>query len=187
MRVCGIDPGLRHTGWGIVDIDGSHLRWVADGVISPDARLADAERLVLIHDALQIVLARYVPDRGVIEQIFVSRNAATAIKLGMARGVALLALGLAAGQEGLTISEISPRRVKQNITGSGRADKAQVMAMVGRLLGVEPQSADSADALAIAIAASNDRDNEALTASGLGESRGLDAAIADALAKIEAS
>ena len=187
LRVCGIDPGLRHTGWGIVDIDGSHLTWVADGVISPDASLDDVERLVLIHDELQVVLSRYAPDRAVIEQIFVSRNGATTLKLGMARGVAMLALGQSLGQGlgqglGQTISEISPRRVKQNITGSGRADKGQVMAMVSRLLGIEPQSVDSADALAIAIAASNDRDNEALATESSG-SGGLDAAIAHALAK----
>ena len=151
MRICGIDPGLRHTGWGIIEIDGNHLSWVADGAIDVDASLTDAMRLGCIRDGLAEIIEQYKPDAAAIEEVFVSVNASSALKLGMARGAALIALN----DFGLSIEAISPRRVKQNITGSGRADKTQVAQMVKRLLGVMPKTADSADALAIAIAACN--------------------------------
>ena len=196
MRICGIDPGLRHTGWGIVDIEGSTLKWVADGTINPYPHQTDAERLADIHAGLKAVISRYAPDRAAVEEIFVARNAGSALKLGMARGVAILTLADA----GLAVSEIAARRVKQNITGSGRADKTQVTAMVSRLLGVTPQSVDSADALAIAIAASHDRPEtvaEAAEGAAKGDvaeaglaaasGGGLEAAIARALAKESAS
>ena len=196
MRICGIDPGLRHTGWGIVDIEGSTLKWVADGTINPDPHQTDAERLADIHAGLKAVISRYAPDRAAVEEIFVARNAGSALKLGMARGVAILTLADA----GLAVSEIAARRVKQNITGSGRADKTQVTAMVSRLLGVTPQSVDSADALAIAIAASHDSPEtvaEATEGAAKGDvaeaglaaasGGGLEAAIARALAKESAS
>ncbi|MGC6484469.1 MAG: crossover junction endodeoxyribonuclease RuvC [Candidatus Puniceispirillales bacterium] len=179
MRVCGIDPGLRHTGWGIVDIAGSSLTWVADGVISPAPDLPDEARLAVIHRDLATMLATHQPDRAAIEEIFVSRSAAAALKLGMARGVALVSLA----EAGLPVSPIAARRVKQNITGSGRADKDQVFAMVRRLLGVVPQSVDSADALAIAIAASHD---DAAAPADAVSGQGLEAAIARALAKEDA-
>lgn len=179
MRICGIDPGLRHTGWGIVDIHGSRLQWVADGTINPDPALPDADRLATIHDNLTDILTTHAPEQAMIEEIFVSQNAGAALKLGMARGAAMLALA----RFGLMVGEISARRVKQNITGSGRADKGQVTAMVSRLLGVEPNSADSADALAIAIAASHEglEGRGAVPAEPSGG--GLEAAIAKALAK----
>lgn len=183
MRICGIDPGLRHTGWGIVDIAGSTLKWVADGTINPDPGQPDADRLAAIHDGLKAVLSLHAPDRAAIEEIFVARNAGSALKLGMARGVALLALADA----GLAVSEIAARRVKQNITGSGRADKAQVTAMISRLLGVTPQSVDSADALAIAIAASHESPEAAGAQLPAASGGGLEAAIARALAKEGAS
>ena len=196
MRICGIDPGLRHTGWGVVDIEGSTLKWVADGTINPDPHQTDAERLADIHAGLKAVISRHAPDRAAVEEIFVARNAGSALKLGMARGVAILTLADA----GLAVSEITARRVKQNITGSGRADKTQVTAMVSRLLGVTPQSVDSADALAIAIAASHDSPEtvaEAAEGAAKGDvagaglpaasGGGLEAAIARALAKESAS
>ena len=183
MRICGIDPGLRHTGWGIVDIEGSTLKWVADGTINPDPHQTDAERLADIHAGLKAVISRYAPDRAAVEEIFVARNAGSALKLGMARGVAILTLADA----GLAVSEIAARRVKQNITGSGRADKTQVTAMVSRLLGVTPQSVDSADALAIAIAASHESPEVAADQLAASSGGGLDAAIARALAKESAS
>ena len=169
-------------------MEGSHLKWVADGVISPDPSLPDVERLAVIHENLKEVLSTHQPDQAMIEELFVSRSAASALKLGMARGVAMLALG----QAGLNVLEISARRVKQNITGSGRADKDQVTAMVSRLLGVIPKSADAADALAIAIAASNDQVPGLISGSDVAPSTsggggGLDAAIARALEKENAS
>jgi len=175
LRICGIDPGLRNTGWGMVDISGNSLKWVADGVISPTPALPDAERLHHIHRELGLVLKAHAPDRAAIEEIFVARNAASALKLGMARGAALAALA----EYGLEVSCISARRVKQNLTGSGRADKTQITAMVARLLGVEPSATDAADALAIAIAASNDQNKVA----GPEHGGGLEKAIARALAK----
>lgn len=176
MRVCGIDPGLRHTGWGIVDIVGNTLKWVADGVISPSPDGADEIRLDTIRKGLVSVLEQHRPETAAIEEIFVSRSAAAALKLGMARGVALATLA----EAGLDVTSIAARRVKQNITGSGRADKGQVTAMVSRLLGVIPKSEDSADALAIAIAASHD---DRMQNSDDTAGSGLEAAVAKALAR----
>ncbi|XDZ66234.1 crossover junction endodeoxyribonuclease RuvC [Alphaproteobacteria bacterium LSUCC0684] len=175
MRICGIDPGLRNTGWGIIDINGNSLKWVADGVIRPDPELPDAERLLVISHDLSSLLSLYKPQQAAIEEIFVAQSAASALKLGMARGSALIALA----EYGLKVEAISARRVKQNLTGSGRADKNQVTAMVSRLLGVTPSSTDAADALAIAIAASHDRSSLSEPDQGTL----LDKAIARALAK----
>lgn len=188
MRICGIDPGLRNTGWGIIALEGNRLVWVADGVIRPDPSASDASRLGHIRAELAKTLALHDPDTAVIEEIFVSRNAASALKLGMARGAAMIALH----DHGLHVEEISARRVKQNVTGSGRAQKDQVTAMVRRLLGIEPTNTDSADALAIAIAATN-QDSLSVSAGGAAENggnsaetggaSGLQAAIARALEK----
>jgi crossover junction endodeoxyribonuclease RuvC len=175
LRICGIDPGLRNTGWGVIDIAGNSLRWVADGVIRPDPGRPDSERLLEIRRDLSSVLAMHKPEQAAIEEIFVARSAASALKLGMARGIALATLA----EYGLEVQSISARRVKQNLTGSGRADKNQISSMISRLLGVVPTSADSADALAIAIAASNDRG--IISENDQGSS--LDQAIARALAK----
>lgn len=178
MRIIGIDPGLRNTGWGIIALEGSRLAWVADGVIRPDPAMDDAHRLAFIRRQLAAVLDEHQPESAAIEDIFVSRNAASALKLGMARGAAMIALD----DFGLVIQPIAARRVKQNITGSGRADKAQVTAMVSRLLGVTPTGTDSADALAIAIAACNQAGLDGDQARG----SGLEAAIARALEKEKA-
>lgn len=175
MRICGIDPGLRRTGWGIIEVDGNRLRWVADGVVRPDPKAPDAGRLHDIFSGLSAVVGEHQPDAAAIEEVFVSRNAASALKLGMARGTAMLALAL----RGLPVEEISARRVKQNVTGSGRADKVQVAAMVARLLGVVPEAEDSADALAIAIASTNEGGAAVPAAGPAG--RGYEAAVARAL------
>ena len=151
MRICGIDPGLRHTGWGVIEVHGNQLSWVADGVISPDSKRSDEERLLHIYAELKKVLTEHKPDSAGIEEVFMAKNAASALKLGMARGAAMVALA----EFGLKVEAISARRVKQNVTGSGRADKQQVKMMVKHLLGQEPCGVDSADALAIAIAASH--------------------------------
>jgi crossover junction endodeoxyribonuclease RuvC len=152
MQICGIDPGLRSTGWGIVRFENNRMFWVADGMIKPDPDAVMADRLNHIHMDLKNILAQYRPDRVAIEEIFVSRNAASALKLGMARGVAMVA----ASDAGLPVDEISARRIKQNVTGSGRADKQQVTAMVSRLLNITPSGVDAADALATAISLSHD-------------------------------
>lgn len=152
MQICGIDPGLRSTGWGIVRFENNRMFWVADGMIKPAPDAVMADRLNHIHMDLKNILAQYRPDRVAIEEIFVSRNAASALKLGMARGAAMVA----ASDAGLPVDEISARRIKQNVTGSGRADKQQVTAMVSRLLNITPSGVDAADALATAISLSHD-------------------------------
>lgn len=192
MTIIGIDPGLRSTGWGIIRINGNQLMWLADGMIRPDPKASDDQRLLHIETELIGLLNTHQPDQAYIEEIFVAKNPASALKLGMARGVALVALA----QSGLTVNTIAARRVKQNITGSGRADKGQVTAMVSRLLNITPSGEDAADALAIAIAALNDQnsvdhqqgDQTALktamdTASSPSGASGLEAAIQKALEK----
>ena len=149
MRVLGIDPGIRNTGWGVVEMASGHLRHIANGVIRPDPAMPDAQRLQAIADGLDSAITTHKPDRAAIEAIFVARSAAAALKLGMARGVAMLQCGGA----GLAVDEIAARQVKKAVVGTGSADKAQVAAMITRLLGITAVNGDAADALAIAIAA----------------------------------
>ena len=149
MRVLGIDPGIRNTGWGVVEMASGRLRHIANGVIRPDPAIPDPQRLQAIADGLDSVIATHQPDRAAIEAIFVARSAEAALKLGMARGVAMMQCGVA----GLDVDEISARQVKKAVVGTGSADKAQVAAMITRLLGITAVNGDAADALAIAIAA----------------------------------
>ena len=151
MRVLGIDPGLRATGWGVIDITGGRLVHVANGAIKPHPTLPDALRLGRIADDLSAVISTYEPSLAAIEEIFVAKSAKSALRLGMARGVAIMICG----QARLDVHELAARLVKKSITGTGTADKRQMQDMVSRLLGVTPANADAADALAIAIAASN--------------------------------
>ncbi len=167
MRILGIDPGIRNTGWGVISSDGGHLRHIANGVIRPDPGAADAARLKSIADGLDDVLAMHAPDLAAIEEIFVARSPASALKLGMARGVAMMVCG----QHGLDVREIAARLVKKTVTGTGTADKTQITLMIERLLGVRPASADAADALAIAIAGGNDAGNLATSGVALGAGR----------------
>jgi crossover junction endodeoxyribonuclease RuvC len=148
MRLLGLDPGLRHTGWGIIDVDGSRLRYVADGAIHPAADRPTADRLVELHDALAEVIARYSPQEAAAEETFVNQNASSTLKLGLARGVVLLVPARA----GLAVTEYPANLVKKSIVGAGHADKAQMQMMVRRLLpGCLLRSPDAADALAVAI------------------------------------
>ena len=148
MRLIGLDPGLRNTGWGIIDVDGNRLTHVADGTVRPDARQDLASRLRDLHEGLAQVLADFAPDEAAVEETFVNKNAASTLKLGEARGVVVLAPALA----GLRVAEYSANRVKKSVVGAGHATKDQVQMMVGRLLpGCRFSSADSADALAVAI------------------------------------
>ena len=148
MRLLGLDPGLRHTGWGVIDVDGSRLRYVADGTIHPATDCPMAERLVELHDALAKVVAEFKPEEAAVEETFVSQNASSTLKLGLARGVALLVPALA----GLAVAEYPANLIKKSIVGAGHAEKAQVQMMVRHLLpGCLLQSADAADALAVAI------------------------------------
>ena len=192
MQILGIDPGIRNTGWGVILLADGRLSHVANGVIRPDPKAADSTRLHVIAAELDAVIAAHAPQAAAIEEIFVARSAASALKLGMARGVAMAQCAAA----GLPLRELAARQVKKSVVGTGAADKGQVAAMVTRLLGVQAVNADAADALAIAIAAGHDgmagfgRSGSATSgpasrgASG-GESggSGLERAIAAALAR----
>ena len=187
MRILGIDPGLRSTGWGVISCNKGRLRHIANGAIQPKLNLADADRLRIIFDGLDDVIAQHKPNKAAIEQIFVAKSAGSALRLGMARGVGLLACGV----NGLAVGEMSARAVKKAVAGTGAAEKKQVQDMVTRLLAVTAKNADAADALAIAIAASNDAGKliDVGVGSGKGEaaSGGLSAAIAAAFARDDAS
>jgi len=147
-RVLGLDPGLRRTGWGIVDQEGNRLTHVANGALQSDASLSLAERLVQLRVGLERILSDYSPNAAAVEESLSNRNASSTLKLGMARAVALLVPASA----GLPVSEYLPMVVKKSVVGTGRADKDQVQMMVARLLpGCAPASADAADALAVSI------------------------------------
>jgi crossover junction endodeoxyribonuclease RuvC len=147
MRLLGVDPGLRFTGWGVVDFEGNRLRHVANGVIkSGNGELAI--RLRRLHDGLQEVVATHAPDSAAIEETFVNRDGQSTLKLGQARGVAMLVPALA----GIPVSEYAANSVKKSVAGYGHADKTQIGHMIGVLLpGAIVDSPDAADALAIAI------------------------------------
>ncbi len=148
VRVLGLDPGLRVTGWGIVDVEGTRLRHVADGIVTSDDKLSLAERLSQLHRGVQAVIAQWTPEEAAVEQTFVNKNPESTLKLGQARGAVLLAPALA----GLMVGEYSPASVKQAVVGTGRAAKDQVGMMVRTLLpGCLVRSPDAADALAVAI------------------------------------
>lgn len=144
----GLDPGLGTTGWGVIAVDGNRLRHLANGQIKTDAKAALSARLVALDSALAALLAEHKPDGAAVEEVFVNTNAQSTLKLGQARGVALLA----AGRLGLSVGEYAARLVKKAVVGTGGADKTQVHAMVARLLpGCAIAGADAADALAVAI------------------------------------
>ncbi len=159
IRIVGIDPGLRRTGWGIVDSLGSRLSFVAAGTIKPNDSISLAERLCAIHDGLAAVLAEFAPDEAAVEATFVNRGAAATLKLGQARGIAMLVPARA----GLPVSEYAPNTVKKAVVGAGHGAKEQIRMMVAVLL---PRAAfdsdDSADALAIAICHAHHRGAAAL-------------------------
>jgi crossover junction endodeoxyribonuclease RuvC len=147
-RLLGIDPGLRHTGWGVVDFSGNRLVHVANGRVSTDEKRPTAERLAHILDGLARVIAEWTPEEAAIEETFVNQNPASTLKLGQARGAAMLAPAKA----GLPVTEYAANAIKKAVVGAGHADKAQIQMMVARLLpGVKFAGPDAADALAVAI------------------------------------
>jgi len=149
LRIAGFDPGLTRTGWGVIEVTGSKLVHVANGSIATLSTSALGVRLALLHAGLLEVLRLYLPAAVAVEQAFVARDPAAALKLGHARAVVLLA----AAQRDLPIAEYAPNHIKKSVVGVGHADKAQVQAMVKRLLpAARFQAADAADALACAIA-----------------------------------
>ncbi len=148
MRLIGLDPGLRHTGWGVIEAGGSRLRYVADGAVHTDASLPLAERLVQLHSGLSEVIAAFAPTAAAVEETFVNKNPTTTLKLGLARGVALLV----PAQAGIPVAEYPANLIKKSVVGAGHAAKPQIQMMVRRLLpGCLTETADAADALAVAI------------------------------------
>jgi crossover junction endodeoxyribonuclease RuvC len=161
MRIVGLDPGLAHTGWGVVDIRDNRLSHVADGVIDTDERQPLAERLAGLHRALAEVIRRFQPAEAAVEETFVNRNARTTLKLGQARGVALAVPALA----GVAVAHYPPNLVKKSVVGTGHAGKEQVAMMVRVLLrGALVGRADAADALAVAICHAHHRETAARVA-----------------------
>ena len=148
IRILGVDPGLRRTGWGVVAVTGNALAFVAAGTVKAPLDGELAHRLVALHDGLTEIVRAFAPDEAAVEQTFVSRDASATLKLGQARGIALLV----PAQAGLSVAEYAPNAIKKAIVGVGHAEKAQIRAMVRVLL---PRavfdSDDAADALAIAI------------------------------------
>ncbi len=149
MIIIGIDPGLRHTGWGVIEKNGNSLKFIAQGTISPKTNETLANRLAFIHSNLMPVLEKHRPNIAGIEEVFSNKNPKTTLLLGQARGVALVAPALF----GAEVVEISATAVKKSIVGVGRADKNQIQMMTRILLGgqINFDSEHSADALAIAI------------------------------------
>lgn len=147
MRLLGVDPGLRFTGWGVVDVEGNRLRHIANGVIkSGNGELAI--RLRRLHDGLHEVVTSHNPDSAAVEETFVNRDGQSTLKLGQARGVALLVPAMA----GIPVSEYAANSVKKSVVGYGHADKTQIGHMISVLLpGAIVDSPDAADALAVAI------------------------------------
>lgn len=147
MRVIGIDPGLRRMGWGIIDSDGARVRHVASGTCESTGQ-ALSDRLLSLHTALSAIFTEFQPAQAAIEQTFVNRDGAGTLKLGQARGVAMLV----PAQFGLPVAEYAPNSVKKAVVGQGHADKRQIDHMVKLTLpGANPKGADAADALAIAL------------------------------------
>ncbi len=148
IRILGIDPGLRRTGWGLIESNGNRLVHVACGSVETSERAELSARLVAIHDGLIAVIEQYAPHEAAVENTFVNTNAAATLKLGQARGIAMLVPARA----GLTVAEYAPNLVKKTVVGAGHAEKGQIRMMIGVLLPkADPQSEDAADALAIAI------------------------------------
>jgi crossover junction endodeoxyribonuclease RuvC len=148
IRILGIDPGLRRTGWGMIGVAGNALSFIGAGTIKAPLDGALAQRLVALHAGLTGIMREYAPDEAAVEETFVNRDATATLKLGQARGIALLVPALA----GLAVAEYAPNTVKKTIVGAGHAEKAQIRAMVRVLLPrAEFDGDDSADALAVAI------------------------------------
>lgn len=158
MRLMGLDPGLRVTGWGVVDVVDGCLSHVADGALTTDAGRPLAERLTQIADGLVRVIAAYGPQEAAVEETFVNRNAVSTLKLGQARGVVLLI----PAQAGIPVTEYLPNLVKKSVVGTGHAAKEQVQLMIRMLLpGAAISTPDAADALAVAVCHAHHRQSAA--------------------------
>jgi crossover junction endodeoxyribonuclease RuvC len=159
IRILGIDPGLRRTGWGMVVIDGNRLSYVACGSLATDDKASLAVRLLAIHDGLRQVVADHAPDEAAVEATFVNKDAAATLKLGQARGIAMLVPAIA----GVPVAEYAPNLVKKTIVGAGHCEKEQIRLMLRVLLPkADPPTHDAADALAIAVCHAHHRQSAAL-------------------------
>jgi crossover junction endodeoxyribonuclease RuvC len=161
VRIIGIDPGLRRCGWGVIESEGNRLAFVGCGVVMPPVNLSLPERLALLHRGLSDLIGLHRPDEAAVEETFVNAGARSALQLGQARGVALMTPAAL----GLPVGEYAANLVKKSVVGAGHADKGQVIMMVRTLLpaaGVD--SADAADALAIAICHAHHRRHRLLVA-----------------------
>ena len=161
IRIIGIDPGLRRTGWGVVESDGVRLVYVASGLITSESDEDLSWRLRALYEGLASVLAAFKPQEAAVEETFVNENARATLKLGQARGMAMLAPAMA----GIRVAEYPPNLIKKTVVGAGHAEKRQIQAMIGFLLPkAKFESADEADALAIAICHCNHRTSPAARA-----------------------
>ena len=159
IRIIGIDPGLRRTGWGVVESAGNRLSFVGCGSVTTDDRHDLAARLLAIHDGLMRILEEFRPDEAAVEATFVNKDAKATLKLGQARGIAMLVPAIA----GLPVAEYAPNLVKKTIVGAGHGEKAQVRMMISVLLPrADPRSEDAADALAIAVCHAHHRQSAVL-------------------------
>jgi crossover junction endodeoxyribonuclease RuvC len=161
IRILGIDPGLRRTGWGMIAIEGNRLMFLACGSVATENGAELAIRLLGIHDGLRRVVDEHAPDEAAVEATFVNKDASATLKLGQARGIAMLVPAIA----GLPVAEYAPNLVKKTIIGVGHGEKAQIRMMVGVLLPkADPPSHDAADALAIAVTHAHHRQSAVLEA-----------------------
>jgi len=159
IRILGIDPGLRRTGWGVIDVDGNRLIYVGCGSVESRDSLPLSQRLLAIHEGLLKVMSAHGPMEAAIEQTFVNKDGAGTLKLGQARGVAMLVPAMS----GISVAEYAPNQVKKTVVGAGHADKNQIRVMLGVLLPkAQPATPDAADALAIAITHAHHRQSIAL-------------------------
>ncbi len=159
IRILGLDPGLRRTGWGIVDCEGNRLTYVACGSVETSERESLAARLSALHAGLAAVIASHGPHEAAVEETFVNADSRSALKLGQARGIVLLA----PAQAGLVVAEYAPNLVKKSVVGAGRAEKGQVRKMIAVLLPkAAPESDDACDALALAITHAHHRSAPAI-------------------------
>lgn len=164
IRILGLDPGLRRLGWGVIDVEGARLSWVAHGVIEPEQDQDLAVRLLNLFDGLSEIIVQWRPDEAAIEETFVNMNPSSTLKLGHARAAAMLAPAKA----GLPVAEYAALDIKKSVVGAGRADKEQILFMVKRLLPLSAKAdgglkADAADALACAITHAHKRKMATLT------------------------
>ncbi|QBX38272.1 crossover junction endodeoxyribonuclease RuvC [Brevundimonas sp. S30B] len=148
IRILGLDPGLRRTGWGVIACEGSRLRWIAHGVVAPFGKAPFAERLLHLMESLSTICADHACDEAAVEEVFVNMNPSSTLKLGHARAAVMLA----PARRGLSVAEYAPNLIKKAVVGAGHADKSQIAFMVKRLLPAAGDvTADAADALAVAI------------------------------------